>query len=117
MPLQSANTRRKATAFSAICVGTQPRKASATTTPPQGPDFKAGPATIVRLDKGTFSLASPGAIGAGLAVEVTVVLPNAIASAVLDGATFSDLVLINAPITLEAGLDVGSERITAAGTL
>jgi hypothetical protein len=117
MPVASSFTRRRATSFSAINVGTQPRKTSATSAGPQGPDFHNAAASLTRLDKGTVSVPSPGAIAAGGVAEVTVTLVDAIASATLDGATQSDLIILNAPVGLEAGLDIGSERITALNTL
>jgi hypothetical protein len=117
MPLESSKTRRYATSFSALNVGAQPRKKSATTAAPDGLDFQNASAALTRLDKGTFSLVSPGAIAAGANVEVTVTLVDAIFNAAVDGATETDLVIINAPATLEAGLDVGSERITGTNTL
>jgi hypothetical protein len=117
MPLESSKTRRRATSFSALNVGTELRGKSATTVGPDGQDFHNYAASFTRFDKGSFSLTSPGAIGANAAVEVSVTLADAQVAVVLDGATQVDLVIINAPITLEAGLDVGSERITALNTL
>ena len=117
MPLQSSKTRRFGTAFKAICIGIGLRKASQTTAGPDGQDFHNVPATLTRLDKGSFVLASPGAIAAGGFVEVTAALPDAQIAVSIDGAIQSDLIILNGPATLEAGLDVGSERITALNTV
>jgi hypothetical protein len=117
MPLESSKVSRTATRFTALKVGVELRKASATTAAPRGQDYHNSPADITRLDKNSFSLASPGAIGAGLSIEVSVTVANAQIPVTIDGHIESDLVVLNAPITLEAGLIVGSARITALNTI
>jgi len=117
-PHATGKTRRLATAFRALCIGTEKRLAENTGAGPLDPDFQTGPATLTRLDKGNFLLVSPGAIAAAATVEVSVTIADAILSTVLSGgATQSDLVHVNAPASLEAGLTVGTARITAPNTI
>jgi len=104
MPLQSSKTRRRATSVSALQVGTLPRG-------------KTAAASFTRFDKGSFSLAAPGLIAAGASLEVSVVIADAALNAPLDGTTQTDIVVLNAPLTLEAGLSIGAERVTAPNTI
>ena len=118
MPLESTKTSRQATKFRALIVGWNLRKTSASTTAPYAQDFKNAPAAITRFDKNVFSFPSPGAIPANSSIEVTVTLPDAqVPNTAVDGATESDLIVLNGPITLETGVLISGERITALNTL
>lgn len=82
----------RATNFSALNVG----------------DRRALPGSdIQRIKTGTFTL-DAASIAAGAAAEQTVTIA---------GLSTNDVLQVNAPAALEAGLTVGSERVTAADTL
>jgi hypothetical protein len=102
MALASSKARRFATAFKALYVGPFLRKQDTET------DFTVAAATLTRLDAGTVSLPSPGAVASGLSIEVSVTVPDA---------AVGDLVALCAPVVLEAGLIIGAVRVTAANTI